>query len=125
MANFPDNLIDSFKQAGQGQVFQFFDELDETMQAELVAQAKAIDLAEVKELVEEHIKGLQHHSLNLDGLEPAPSQALATTGGDAANGTLLGKRVQLPCGRVVWQPLPWQVVKVRGSVTMAPRALTL
>ena len=84
MANFPDILIDSFNQAGQGQVFQFFDELDETMQAELVAQAETIDLAEVKELVEEHVKGSQHHSLNLDGLEPAPYQALATKGGDSA-----------------------------------------
>ena len=52
MANFPDILIDSFNQAGQGQVFQFFDELDETMQAQLVAQAETIDLVEVKELVE-------------------------------------------------------------------------
>ena len=84
MANFPDILIDSFNQAGQGQVFQFFDELDETMQAELVAQAETIDLAEVKELVEEHVKGSQHHSMNLDGLEPAPYQALATKGGDSA-----------------------------------------
>ena len=125
MANIPDILIDSFNQAGQGQVFQFFDELDETMQAELVAQAETIDLPEVKELVEEHVKGSQHYSMNLDGLEPAPYQALATRVVTLPNGTLHGMQAQLPCGLVVWQPLPWQVVKVRASVTMVPRALTL
>ena len=83
MSNSLDILIDSFNRAGQGQVFQFFDELDAAMQAELVAQAETVDLAEVKELVEEHVKGSQHNALNLDGLEPAPYQALATNGGDS------------------------------------------
>ena len=83
MANSSDILIESFNQSGQGQVFQFFDELDVAIQAELVAQAQTIDLAEVNELVEEHVKGAQNHSLNLDGLEPAPYQALATNGGDS------------------------------------------
>ena len=70
MSSSSDTLIESFNQAGQGQVFQFFDELDAATQAMLVAQAETIDLAEVKELVEEHVKGSQHHTLNLDGLEP-------------------------------------------------------
>ena len=83
MSNSLDILIDSFNRAGQGQVFQFFDELDAAMQAKLVAQAETVDLAEVKELVEEHVKGSQHNALNLDGLEPAPYQALATNGGDS------------------------------------------
>ncbi|MEC8209127.1 MAG: UTP--glucose-1-phosphate uridylyltransferase, partial [Verrucomicrobiota bacterium] len=83
MASFTDTLIDSFNQAGQGQVFKFFDELDETMQAALLAQAETIDLGEVNELVEEHVKGSKHHSLDLDGLEPAPYQALANNGGDS------------------------------------------
>ncbi len=83
MASFTNTLIDSFNQAGQGQVFKFFDELDETMQAALLAQAETIDLGEVNELVEEHVKGSKHHSLDLDGLEPAPYQALANNGGDS------------------------------------------
>ena len=84
MLNSSDTLIKSFNQAGQGQVFQFFDELDAATQAKLVAQAETIDLAEVEELVEEHVKGTQHHTLNLDGLEPAPYEALAANGGDSA-----------------------------------------
>ena len=83
MSNSSEILIESFNQAGQGQVFQFFDELDAVMQEELVAQAGTIDLAEVKELVEEHVKSAQNHTLNLDGLEPAPYKALATNGGDS------------------------------------------
>ena len=83
MSNSSEILIESFNQAGQGQVFQFFDELDAVMQEELVAQARTIDLAEVKELVEEHVKSAQNHTLNLDGLEPAPYKALATNGGDS------------------------------------------
>ena len=83
MPNSSDILIESFNQSGQGHVFQFFDELDVAIQAELVAQAEAIDLAEVNELVEKHVKSAENHSLNLNGLEPAPYQALATNGGDA------------------------------------------
>ena len=101
MANFPDIIIDSFNQAGQGQVFQFFDELDETMQAKLVAQAENIDLAEVKELVDEHVKGSQLHSLNLDGLEPAPIKRSRPRVVTLPNGTMLGMRADaLRAGRV-------------------------
>ncbi|MDQ8193318.1 UDPGP type 1 family protein [Coraliomargarita sp. SDUM461004] len=84
MANSNDSLIESFKQAGQGQVFQFFNELDANAQAKLVAQAKTIDLAEVNALVAEHVKGAHDSSLNLDGLEPAPYEALPVNGGDPA-----------------------------------------
>lgn len=83
MVNSTEALIESFQQAGQGQVFQFFDALDAAAQAKLVAQAETIDLAEVDALVEEHVKGSHHHSLNLDGLEPAPYEALAAKGGDS------------------------------------------
>ncbi|MGZ0656511.1 UTP--glucose-1-phosphate uridylyltransferase [Coraliomargarita sp. W4R72] len=84
MANSTNSLIESFKQAGQGQVFQFFDDLDAASQANLIAQAETIDLAEVNALVEEHVKGAHDNSLNLDGLEPAPYEALAVNGGDSA-----------------------------------------
>lgn len=84
MANTTNALIESFSAAGQGQVFQFFDQLDADSQARLIAQAETIDLAEVDSLVEEHVKGAHDSSLNLDGLEPAPYEVLPANGGDAA-----------------------------------------
>jgi UDP-N-acetylglucosamine/UDP-N-acetylgalactosamine diphosphorylase len=84
MANSTESLIESFSHAGQGQVFQFFNELDAAAQAQLVAQAETIDLAEVDALAEEHVKGAHDRSLNLDGLQPAPYEALPTNGGDSA-----------------------------------------
>jgi UDP-N-acetylglucosamine/UDP-N-acetylgalactosamine diphosphorylase len=77
-------LIDSFSAAGQAQVFQFFDELDADGQAQLLEQAKTIDLNEVDALVAEHVKGAHEGTLNLDGLLPAPYIALPSSGGDAA-----------------------------------------
>jgi UDP-N-acetylglucosamine/UDP-N-acetylgalactosamine diphosphorylase len=84
MSNSTNALIESFKQAGQGQVFQFFDELDAQAQARLIAQAETIDLTEVKALVAEHVQGAHESALNLVGLEPAPYEALPANGGDAA-----------------------------------------
>jgi UDP-N-acetylglucosamine/UDP-N-acetylgalactosamine diphosphorylase len=78
------SLIQSFEQAGQGQVFAFFDQLDADAQAKLVAQASTIDLVEVASLVEAHVVGSHDSSINLDGLEPAPYNALPTNGGDSA-----------------------------------------
>lgn len=84
MADTTKALIESFAQAGQGQVFQFFDQLDTDAQAHLLSQAKTIDLAEVSALVAEHVKGAHDNSLNLDGLEPAPYEVLPRNGGDSA-----------------------------------------
>jgi len=77
-------LIHSFEQAGQSQVFGFFDQLDADARAKLVAQASTIDLAEVASLVEEHVVGSHDSSVNLAGLEPAPYNALPINGGDSA-----------------------------------------
>jgi UDP-N-acetylglucosamine/UDP-N-acetylgalactosamine diphosphorylase len=77
-------LIDLFSAAGQAQVFRFFNELDAAGQAQLLAQAKTIDLNEVDALVAEHVKGEHEGALNLDGLLPAPYIALPSSGGDAA-----------------------------------------
>ena len=46
-------------------------------------------------------------------LNPHPTKRSRPRVVTLPNGTLLGKRVQLPCGLVVWQLLLWQVVKVR------------
>ena len=77
-------LIESFSAADQAQVFQFFDELDAEGQAQLLAQAKTIDLNEVDALVAEHVKGEHESSVSLDGLHPAPYIALPQNGGDSA-----------------------------------------
>jgi UDP-N-acetylglucosamine/UDP-N-acetylgalactosamine diphosphorylase len=78
------SLIQAFQQAGQGQVFRFFDELDAAGQAQLLAQAASIDLNEVTALVDEHVKGAHESSVNLEGLTPAPYIALPANGGDQA-----------------------------------------
>lgn len=78
------SLILSFEQAGQGQVFAFFDQLDADAQAQLLAQAATIDLAEVASLVAEHVLDSHDSALNLEGLEPAPYIALPVNGGDTA-----------------------------------------
>jgi UDP-N-acetylglucosamine/UDP-N-acetylgalactosamine diphosphorylase len=77
-------LIQSFIKAGQGQVFQYFEALSASEQAQLVAQASTIDLAEVDALVAEHVKGAHASGVNLAGLEPSPYIALPAHGGDAA-----------------------------------------
>ena len=76
------SLIQAFEQAGQGQVFRYFDELDASGQVQLLAQAATIDLAEVDALLAEHINGEHSSSVNLDGLTPAPYTALPANGGD-------------------------------------------
>ncbi|MEN8724391.1 MAG: UTP--glucose-1-phosphate uridylyltransferase [Lentimonas sp.] len=78
------SLIQSFEQAGQGQVFAFFDQLDADAQAQLLAQAATIDLSEVASLVAEHVVGSHDSAVNLEGLEPAPYTALPANGGNAA-----------------------------------------
>jgi len=70
------SLIAKFQAAGQGQVFQFFDQLDDGQRQQLLAQAASIDLAEITGLVQEHVLGKAHASLNLTGLDPAPYIAL-------------------------------------------------
>ena len=45
-----DQLVASFRNAGQGQVFAFWDSLDAAGRATLAAQAREIDLAEVERL---------------------------------------------------------------------------
>lgn len=74
----------AFDEAGQGQVFYFWDELDDVSRKQLLAQAATIDLKELSSLVTEHVLSEQDHSVDLEGLEPAPYIALPANGGDAA-----------------------------------------
>lgn len=84
MADSKEALIHSFTKAGQGQVFEFIEELDGESQAQLIAQAQTIDLEEVSLLVAEHVAGAHNSSINLDGLVPAPYIALPQNGGDSS-----------------------------------------
>jgi UDP-N-acetylglucosamine/UDP-N-acetylgalactosamine diphosphorylase len=77
---FPHPLIEQYHQAGQGQVFVFFNELNSTAQQQLLAEAAEIDLAEVARLT----RTLLHQTVvgrDNSGLAPAPYESLPETGG--------------------------------------------
>ncbi|MCC6416050.1 MAG: UDPGP type 1 family protein [Opitutaceae bacterium] len=74
-------LIQKFHQAGQGQVFAFFDQLDETARAQLLAEAAEIDLAEVRRLTET-LLGTHGASVDLTDLQPADYERLPEHGGE-------------------------------------------
>lgn len=77
------SLIESFRAAGQEQVFAFFDTLSPEEQANLLAQAGEIDLAEIAELNRTLVRG-ESKAVSYEGLEPAPYEPLPENGGDAA-----------------------------------------
>ena len=120
MVDSKEALIESFSAAGQGQVFQFIDELNAEAQARLIAQAQTIDLAEVNALVTEHVKGEHDSTINLDGLEPAPYIALPQNGGDADQWKSASEAgaAAIQAGRVA------AFTVARALVTMGRRALT-
>lgn len=74
--------MQAFKDADQGQVFQFFETLSDADKDVLLNQAEGIDLPEVAALVEAHIMRSHTSGINLEGLEPAPFIALPENGGD-------------------------------------------
>ena len=79
-----NNLLESYALVGQKNVFQFYDQLDASAQARLIAQAETIDLAEVDSLIQKYIKGDRSNSINLLGLEPAPYISRPENGGDVS-----------------------------------------
>lgn len=79
-----ENLVQAFEDAGQGQVFNYFSELEPAAQEALLAQAATIDLAEVASLVTTHVLSAHESGVNLEGLKPAPHIALPEHGGDPA-----------------------------------------
>lgn len=85
MSQDAQSLIQTFEQAKQGQVFEYFDQLDQAGKDKLLAQAAAIDLAEVDRLNRELVQGGQDAaSVDLSGLEPASYEPLPANGGDAS-----------------------------------------
>ena len=76
-------LIEKFRQAGQGQVFAFFDELPPEAQRHLLQEAAEIDLAEVARLTATLLAPGAVAGVDLAGLAPAPYEPLPAHGGDA------------------------------------------
>lgn len=81
MANHP--LIEKFQQAGQGQVFAFFDQASPEEQRRLLDEAAEIDLGEIARLTQT-LLAQGGAAVNLDGLAPAPYEPRPEHGGDAA-----------------------------------------
>jgi len=79
-----EQLIASFRAAGQGQVFAFWETLDAAGRAALAAQAREIDLAEVERLNRSLVlKSAGAAGVDLSDLTPAPCTMLPEHGGDA------------------------------------------
>jgi len=78
------SLITRFQEAGQGQVFAFWDRLDSAQQAELLHQAGEIDLEEITHLKRTLLDGGETAAVDWSGLAPAPYESHPTHGGDAA-----------------------------------------
>lgn len=76
-------LIAAFQRAGQGHVFAFWDRLDASARAALLAQAAEVDLAEIALLHRTLVAG--HAAVPAAGsLEPAPYEPRPGRGGDPA-----------------------------------------
>ncbi len=79
-----DQLITTYRTAGQGQVFAHWASLSASERTELAAQAAEIDLAEIAELNQTLVFKTSGGGANLDGLAPAPCTRLPANGGDPA-----------------------------------------
>ncbi len=81
------SLIQTFKDAGQGQVFRFFETLEASEQQALLRQAESIDLEEVAMLVDTHLGTGKQAGIDPEGLTPAPYEPLPEHGGDPGKWT--------------------------------------
>lgn len=77
-----ESLIKKFKEAGQGQVFRYWDELDDAAREQLLEQAEQIDLLEIDRLNETLVLGEGDHGVDLSDLQPAPYVPRPEDGGD-------------------------------------------
>ncbi len=75
-------LREAFERAGQGQVFRFFDRLDEDARDRLLKQASEINLAEIDRLVRELVLTDSMVEPNVENWQPAPFIAAPVHGGD-------------------------------------------
>jgi len=80
-----DSIRQHFEENGQGQVFAHFDALSEEAQENLLAEARAIDLEELDQLVASLVKSEDSSNADMaNSLEPADFIPLPDNGGDAA-----------------------------------------
>lgn len=77
-------LIESFRRAGQAQVFAFYDQLAPDEQRRLLDEAAEIDLAEIDRLTRTLLTKVATNAIDLEGLTPAPYLKRPEHGGDAA-----------------------------------------
>ncbi|MGA2016208.1 MAG: UTP--glucose-1-phosphate uridylyltransferase [Opitutaceae bacterium] len=77
-------LVDSFRRAGQGHVFEFLDRLPPDSRTRLISEAGEVDLAEVDRLVRTLVLRGAAPAADLEGLAPAPYERLPSHGGDSA-----------------------------------------
>ncbi|GHC01265.1 UTP--glucose-1-phosphate uridylyltransferase [Cerasicoccus arenae] len=77
-----ESLIDAFKQAGQGQVFRYWEKLDAEARKTLLTQALQIDLNEIARLNETLVLCEGEHGVDLSDLHPAPYIPRPEQGGD-------------------------------------------
>ncbi len=75
-------LIATFQQAGQGQVFAFFEQLNTDEQKRLLDEAREVDLEEVAHLTRTLLAKNGGAGVNLAGLAPAPYEQRPENGGD-------------------------------------------
>ncbi len=81
-------LISRFQAAGQGQVFAFWNQLNGTQRAVLLAQAGEVDLGEVERLYRTLVATKSVAGVSLEGLAPAPYEKLPEKGGHAGDWAL-------------------------------------
>ena len=77
-------IMEAYRSAGQAQVFAFYDRLSPEARRRLVSEAAEVDLGEVDRLVRTLVRSAGAHSLDLEGLVPAPYERLPSSGGDAS-----------------------------------------
>ncbi len=77
-----NSLIEQFRAAGQAQVFAFYDTLNDAQKAQLIEQAREIDLDELAELNRTLVQGNAGATVDYSHLEPAPFKPLPRNGGD-------------------------------------------
>jgi UDP-N-acetylglucosamine/UDP-N-acetylgalactosamine diphosphorylase len=77
-------LLTSFREAGQGHVFAYFDELSPDAQQTLLAQAAEVDLAEIGRLTRTLLAKDAVAGIDVEGLQPAPYESRPEQGGDVA-----------------------------------------
>lgn len=78
-----ESIRAKFIRAGQGHLFDFWDDLNDIEQEAFLIRAEEIDLQEVDDLVAAHLHKEGQAAADFEDLQPAPYIALLAHGGDA------------------------------------------